>query len=120
MSGNRPIANRSMSMNSMLGTPPNFTDTRIMRKITQIKRASMLWVTLDENPNTINDTSFLVSLDQDAWVDFPASYHNKAGGLSFADGQAEIRKWCEAPQRYSLAASAHNQPIETVKKGMRI
>ena len=25
-----------------------------------------LWVTLDENPNAINDTSFLVALDQDA------------------------------------------------------
>jgi prepilin-type processing-associated H-X9-DG protein len=25
--------------------------------------------------------------------DFPASYHNRAGGLSFADGHSEIRKW---------------------------
>ena len=93
LSGNRPPANRSMSMNSYLGTPANFTDARIMRKISQIKRTPMLWVTIDENPNTINDTSFLVALDQDAWVDFPAIYHNTAGGLSFADGHAEIRKW---------------------------
>ena len=26
-------------------------------------------------------------------VDFPASYHNDAGGLSFVDGHAEIKKW---------------------------
>ena len=25
--------------------------------------------------------------------DFPASYHNGAGGLSFADGHAEIKRW---------------------------
>jgi len=25
--------------------------------------------------------------------DFPASYHNRAGGFSFADGHSEIRKW---------------------------
>lgn len=25
--------------------------------------------------------------------DFPASYHNKAGGLSFVDGHAEIKRW---------------------------
>jgi prepilin-type processing-associated H-X9-DG protein len=25
--------------------------------------------------------------------DLPASYHNRAGGLSFADGHSEIRKW---------------------------
>jgi prepilin-type processing-associated H-X9-DG protein len=29
-------------------------------------------------------------------VDFPASYHNGAGGLSFADGHAEIRRWLDA------------------------
>ena len=26
-------------------------------------------------------------------VDYPASYHNRAGGFSFADGHSEIRKW---------------------------
>jgi len=30
-----------------------------------------------------------------AWkiVDYPASYHNQAGGLSFADGHSEIKRW---------------------------
>jgi prepilin-type processing-associated H-X9-DG protein len=27
------------------------------------------------------------------WIDFPAVYHNGAGGLSFADGHAEVHKW---------------------------
>jgi prepilin-type processing-associated H-X9-DG protein len=27
------------------------------------------------------------------FVDFPASYHNSAGGLTFADGHSEIKKW---------------------------
>jgi len=26
-------------------------------------------------------------------IDYPAGYHNAAGGLSFADGHAEIHKW---------------------------
>jgi prepilin-type N-terminal cleavage/methylation domain-containing protein/prepilin-type processing-associated H-X9-DG protein len=26
-------------------------------------------------------------------IDYPASNHNRAGGLSFADGHAEIHKW---------------------------
>jgi prepilin-type processing-associated H-X9-DG protein len=30
-----------------------------------------------------------------ALPDFPASYHNGAGGLSFADGHAEIKKWLD-------------------------
>ena len=29
-------------------------------------------------------------------IDFPASYHNGAAGISFADGHAEIRKWVDA------------------------
>jgi prepilin-type processing-associated H-X9-DG protein len=28
-------------------------------------------------------------------VDIPASYHNGAGGFSFADGHSEIRKWVD-------------------------
>ena len=28
-------------------------------------------------------------------IDVPASYHNGAGGLSFADGHAEIHKWLD-------------------------
>jgi len=33
-----------------------------------------------------------------AWkiVDYPASYHNNAGGFSFADGHSEIKKWTDA------------------------
>lgn len=33
------------------------------------------------------------SPEQTGFYDLPASYHNKAGGLSFVDGHAEIRRW---------------------------
>jgi len=29
------------------------------------------------------------------YQDYPASYHNRAGGLSFADGHAEIHRWVD-------------------------
>ena len=50
------------------------------------------WVTIDENPASINDGWF-VHASRNSFVDYPASYHNTAGGLSFADGHSEIRKW---------------------------
>jgi prepilin-type N-terminal cleavage/methylation domain-containing protein len=53
---------------------------------------SMTWVTIDENPASINDGWF-VHESRTAFVDYPASYHNNAGGLSFADGHSEIKKW---------------------------
>ena len=38
-------------------------------------------------PNDAESTSF---------YDLPASYHNGAGGLSFADGHSEIKPWLDA------------------------
>ena len=59
---------------------------------------SNTFVLLDEREDSINDGYFVV--DMAGWpdrsqrmVDFPASYHNKAAGFSFADGHAEIHKW---------------------------
>ena len=50
------------------------------------------WVFVDEHPDSINDAGFF-NPHQTAWVDVPATYHNGAGGFSFADGHAEIHKW---------------------------
>jgi hypothetical protein len=90
--GGRPPANRSMAMNYLLG-PVAGSSAKQMMKITSLKRPAMIWVTVDENPNTINDGYFVVPLKDATWVDFPATYHNKAGGLSFGDGHSEIRRW---------------------------
>ncbi len=32
---------------------------------------------------------------QTGFYDYPASYHNRAGGLSFADGHSEIKRWLD-------------------------
>ena len=29
------------------------------------------------------------------FYDYPASYHHRAGGLSFVDGHAEIKRWMD-------------------------
>lgn len=50
------------------------------------------WVHLDEHPDSINDAGFF-NPRATSWVDLPASYHNNAAGLSFADGHAEVHKW---------------------------
>jgi prepilin-type N-terminal cleavage/methylation domain-containing protein/prepilin-type processing-associated H-X9-DG protein len=60
---------------------------------------SMMWVLIDEHPGSINDAAFAVQmrneqdLGQARIIDFPASFHNGACGLSFADGHSEIKKW---------------------------
>lgn len=62
-----------------------------------IPGTSMIFVFLDEHPNSINDAGFAVAMDPTGVfakiIDYPASYHNGACGFSFADGHAEIHKW---------------------------
>src|ERR1043166_4057844 len=62
--GSRKPANRSLSMNGRLGQDASLA--KAMTKFSQIERTSMLWVTIDENPNTINDGFFAVPIGSDA------------------------------------------------------
>jgi prepilin-type N-terminal cleavage/methylation domain-containing protein/prepilin-type processing-associated H-X9-DG protein len=98
---------RSMSMNAWMNpaaTPdPGLSASgRSFRKQTDISGAigpATCWVILDENDKTINDGWFVVSStgltgpNNNSWVDCPASYHNKACGIAFADAHAEIKRW---------------------------
>lgn len=62
------------------------------------------WVYLDEHPDSINDAGFF-NPHAASIVDLPASYHNSAGGLAFADGHSEIHKW-------KASMSQGNAPIQ--------
>jgi len=92
---------RSMSMNSWMNPlntegllAPGFS---IFRKQSSIRNASQTWVAIDEHTDIINDGWFLVRMEAlTMWRDVPASNHNKAGSLSFADGHAEIKKWSDS------------------------
>lgn|SRR5665213_281646 len=94
---------RSMSMNCWLSPVDNSAINnsggyRVYRKAAQlaVPGASRIFVCVDENPNTINDGYIVQDPNQPTtWVDTPASYHDKAGGISFADGHAEIKKWTD-------------------------
>jgi prepilin-type processing-associated H-X9-DG protein len=60
-------------------------------------------VLLDEREDSINDGYFAVDMtgypDKPKammLVDYPASYHNNAAGIAFADGHSEIHKWLDS------------------------
>jgi prepilin-type processing-associated H-X9-DG protein len=91
---------RSISMNQMFRTwsdghspsPP----WRIYGKTSDMLKPapSNLWITIDENPDSINDAAYAVKMDiKDLWQDGPGTSHGGGCGFSFADGHAEIRKW---------------------------
>jgi prepilin-type N-terminal cleavage/methylation domain-containing protein/prepilin-type processing-associated H-X9-DG protein len=60
---------------------------------------SMCYVLLDEHPDSINAGGYANMMVENPAsariIDYPASYHNGAAGISFADGHAEIRKWVD-------------------------
>lgn len=99
---------RSMSMNGWIdstdvaGFAPGF---RVYKKFSDFTDPgpTMTWVFMDEREDSINDGEMIVGMSgfpdkPTQWkiVDYPAGYHNRAGGLSFADGHAEIKKWVDA------------------------
>jgi prepilin-type N-terminal cleavage/methylation domain-containing protein len=103
---------RSMAMNGYMNplnsspppapaaTPPGPLNAayKMFKKqsdITSGLGSSMTWVLIDENPVSINDGWFCVDPSPTAsnWIDKPATYHDRAGGLSFADGHGEIKRW---------------------------
>jgi prepilin-type N-terminal cleavage/methylation domain-containing protein/prepilin-type processing-associated H-X9-DG protein len=94
---------RSMSMCARLG---DISSTKNFLKLANIldPAPAKKWVTMDEHPDSINDGSMLVQ--KDTWIDYPASYHGGAGGLSFADGHAEIHTWRQTPPRIAITGGA--------------
>jgi prepilin-type N-terminal cleavage/methylation domain-containing protein len=109
---------RSMSMNAWIQplpvndpTPPwnngaNDTGLRIYTKDSDltVPGAANTWLLIDENPCSINDawfvedpteTSTVNGITMPKWVDCPANYHNRACGISFTDGHAQIKKWTD-------------------------
>lgn len=90
--------NRSMAMNSLVGNPGVLTNQFNpgyvqFFKSTQLLDPSRIFVFLDEHQDTINDGFFMNRLETYSWGNLPASYHNGATCLSFADGHTEIHRW---------------------------
>jgi prepilin-type N-terminal cleavage/methylation domain-containing protein/prepilin-type processing-associated H-X9-DG protein len=106
---------RSNSMNALIGySGTDGADDRNGRswaeggayrqylKQSDFQTPAMVYVTLDEQADSINDGFFIDPLNPSAWGDIPASYHGGACGFSFADGHAEIHKWKSATSIYPV------------------
>lgn len=89
-----PLPNESWNnVRGYIGTANELRDFRKQSSITS-PSPSMCWVLIDENPFSINDGWFVCDPNTaNTWFDVPATYHNGAGGLSYADGHGEIKKW---------------------------
>ena len=87
---------RGYSMNCYLNPIQQWSGQgKIFYKDTDLTQPgpAMTYVLIDENEYKINDAFFCTQPGSVQWQDNPATRHGNAGGLSFADGHAEIKKW---------------------------
>jgi prepilin-type N-terminal cleavage/methylation domain-containing protein/prepilin-type processing-associated H-X9-DG protein len=89
---------RSISLNSLVGNPlinPNrFNPTWLQfLKVTDFPGPANFYVFVEEHPDTINDGYFMNRWDVIQWGNLPASWHNGAANLSWADGHLERHRW---------------------------
>jgi prepilin-type N-terminal cleavage/methylation domain-containing protein/prepilin-type processing-associated H-X9-DG protein len=99
---------RTISMNAMVGNAGQFLtaganvnnpDYRQFLRVGQIPQPAQIFVLTEEHPDSINDAYFLNKPDSMQWIDLPASYHNGAANLAFADGHLETHRWRFASTR---------------------
>jgi prepilin-type N-terminal cleavage/methylation domain-containing protein/prepilin-type processing-associated H-X9-DG protein len=73
------------------------------------------WVTIDENPRTINDGSMAISAlaapGQTYLIDKPTGLHGEAGGMAFADGHAGVHKWQDT-RTYTVLLNAQANAVQ--------
>ena len=137
---------RTMSMNWFLGgfggdysgADASMKNYTLFLKLGQVNSGKgspgpvKTFVFLDQREDSINWGNYMVKMDgfdprtpaaYKYEQDYPAFYHKRAGGLSFADGHSEIRKWVDDRTMPPLQppgtllpsgerASAYNKDIE--------
>jgi prepilin-type N-terminal cleavage/methylation domain-containing protein/prepilin-type processing-associated H-X9-DG protein len=111
---------RSISMNAMVGNVGEFNlggkntnnpSYRQFVKSAQVPDPSRIFVFIEEHPDSIYDGYFLNKGEKPEWWHLPASYHEGAANLSFADGHVETHKWLFGSTRQPARADVLEFPI---------
>ena len=70
---------------------------------------SRLWLMADEDPSTLNDGWFLVTMDDaQPFASFPGIRHQRSCGMNFADGHAQMFKLRSGASRPGMQISPAN------------
>jgi prepilin-type N-terminal cleavage/methylation domain-containing protein len=104
---------RSLSMNCWVGDVEERawggqTEYVSIKKLSDFSRPGPVrtFVFTDEHEDSIDDGWFAIDMRDRGtaaiMANYPASYHNGAGGLSFADGHGEIHRWLDPRTRIQV------------------
>jgi hypothetical protein len=70
------------------------------------------WVLIDENPLSINDGMFAVSMDTTKIIDFASGLHTGGAVVTFADDHAELHQW-KSPLVYLPSMQAQQGTVSS-------
>ena len=95
----------------------------VFRKLSDVTRMgySEAYVFINEHPDSVNFADLAVAMNDGIpsasikIIDYPASNHNGAGSLSFADGHAEMHKWLD--ERTTLPVQNRSMPLVVPSPG---
>ena len=78
------------------GSPPGHWRHYLKAADMVLPAPANLWVLIDENPDSVNDCAFGVSMNTtNKWLDAPSTLHDGVCGIAFADGHFETKKWAD-------------------------
>jgi prepilin-type N-terminal cleavage/methylation domain-containing protein len=114
---------RSYSLNNYVGWVGPLDDRlssnyRFFQKHSQVPAylpGGGLFLFADVNPNSICWPYFGVYMDREAFFNFPASSHNHASLVSFADGHAENHRWRDPRTLAAYSPNYHNHMDSSVQ-----
>ena len=111
---------RSLSMNALVGDAGEFTldgtnvnvpGYRQFFRLGQIPEPGRIFVFIEEHPDSVDDGYFLNNPNVLEWHDLPASSHDGAGSLAYADGHVESHRWKSASTRQPRRPDAVPLPL---------
>jgi prepilin-type N-terminal cleavage/methylation domain-containing protein/prepilin-type processing-associated H-X9-DG protein len=108
--GDKSNRARSMAMNAYMNGLGIWQDANYVtyQKLAGISNPANTWVLIDEREDSINDGYFAVDMTaQYTILDYPASYHNGSGVLTFADGHVENHRWLESTTSPPIQQGEH-------------
>ena len=111
---------RSESMNALVGDAGEFSRSganvnapgyRQFFKLGSIPQPANIFVFIEEHADSVDDGYFLNNPYKLEWHDLPASYHDGAANLAFADGHMESHRWLNPTTKPPARPDAAGLPL---------
>jgi prepilin-type N-terminal cleavage/methylation domain-containing protein/prepilin-type processing-associated H-X9-DG protein len=117
-----PNRARSYSMNASIGDAGEITQSGVNTNnphyiqffnVSSVPQVANIFVFIEEHPDTMYDGYVLNKAYSKEWIRLPASYHNGAANIAFADGHVELHEWQDPSTKAPAVPDGATDVIQT-------